>query len=374
MIRRFCVPRVLAALTIVLFQVARFATASDATKPTNGEPAPAAAVAPFDAAQAKAHQETWGKYLGEPVQRKTTLGLVLVLIPPGEFFMGSSPAQGEFAVKWLARIPRIAPGEEERLRNEEQPQHRVNLSRPFWIGQTEVTIGQFRAFVDQTKYVTETERFGGGNSKKTDETDPVKRKAVWHSPGFPITDEHPVSQITWNDMLAFCNWLSEQDRLPVVYEKNAAGEWSRKPGTIGFRLPTEAEWEYACRAGTTTHYSFGDDVAQLDDHAWFNRTAEKNGKIGSRPVATKRANPFGLFDMHGNVWERCEDYFDPKWYRNSPATDPVGPPIGSNRMVRGGGWHYYDLHARCAYRNNYAPTARTASTGFRVVRSLAPAE
>ncbi|MBN8629103.1 MAG: formylglycine-generating enzyme family protein [Planctomycetes bacterium] len=329
---------------------------------------PPRAVAPFDAAAARGHQEAWAKQLATNVDERNSLGMTLVLIPPGEFAMGSSAEQSEYALQWLSRIPRIAPGEANRLRDEETPRHRVVLTRPFRLGRTEVTVGEYRRFVEATGYVTETERFGGGNSSKADETDPVKRKALWHWPGYTTTDTAPVSQLTWNDMIAFCNWLSEQERRTACYRRDEQGAWVCVPGADGYRLPTEAEWEYACRAGTTTHYSFGDDVAALDDHAWFNRTAEVGGTIGARPVATKRPNAFGLYDMHGNVWERCEDYFDPRWYAKSPTEDPQGPASGTNRLVRGGGWHYFDLHCRSAYRNNYSPISRTANTGFRVVR------
>lgn len=331
------------------------------------ESAPPPAVAPFTADQAKAHQATWAEHLATSVERQNSLDMTVVLIPPGEFIMGSSSEQVEFTLHWLTTIPRSAPGEADRIRNEEQPQHRVVLTRAIRIGRTEVTVGQYRRFVTATSYVTETELFGGGNSSKLSETDPTKRTALWHSPGYKVTDQSPVTQITWNDMIAFCNWLSEHEHREHCFRQNDRGVWVRVANANGYRLPTEAEWEFACRAGTTTHYSFGDKVAALDDYAWFNRTAEKGNEIGARPVATKRPNPFGLYDMHGNVWERCQDFHNPTWYGKSPLEDPQGPETGSHRMVRGAGWHYFDLHCRSAYRNNYSPTSRTGNTGFRVV-------
>ena len=331
---------------------------------------PPTAVAPFTGEQAKAHQEAWAKHLGVPVERKNSLGAALALIPPGEFSMGSTPEQIEAALDLLKTVPRAAPGEAERIQNEEHPQHRVVLTRPFRLGRTEVTVGEFRHFVETSKYVTETERFGGGNSSKVAETDPVKRKALWNSPGYKVTDESPVTQLTWNDMIAFCNWLSEHEKRDRCYELNEQKVWARVPNANGYRLPTEAEWEYSCRAGTTMQYSFGDNVAELDDYAWFNRTAEKGKDIGARPVASKRPNPFGLHDMHGNAWERCQDYHAVDWYAKSPHEDPQGPATGVNRIVRGAGWHYFDLHCRSAYRNNYSPISRTGNTGFRVVCGL----
>lgn len=328
---------------------------------------PRSATAPFTSAEAKAHQKQWAAHLATSVEQQNSLGMTMVLIPPGEFLMGSSPEQVETALHWLTMVPRVAPGEAERVRNEEQPQHRVLLTRPIRIGRTEVTVGQYRRFVTATNYVTETERFGGGNSSKPDEADPIKRKALWHSPGYPATERSPVTQITWNDMIVFCNWLSEQEGRERCYRQNEPGVWERVANANGYRLPTEAEWEFACRAGTTTHYSFGDDLAALDDYAWFNRTAEKGKEIGARPAASKLPNAFGLYDMHGNAWERCQDFHDPNWYARSPLEDPQGPATGGRRVVRGAGWHYFDLHCRSAYRNNYSPIARTGNTGFRVV-------
>jgi len=316
--------------------------------------------------QARNHQAAWAKHLGTTVEAKNSLGMAMILLPPGEFQMGSSPEQVAFALEWLKRI-RSAPAENRRLSDEEALQHRVVLTQPFRIGRTEVTVGQFRQFVEATRYVTETERFGGGNSSKAVELDSKKKSANWREPGYKVTDEFPLSQITWNDMIAFTNWLSERERQTVCYRRNEQGGWIRLSGANGYRLPTEAEWEYACRAGTTTHYSFGDDVRELDHFAWYNRTAETREQKGARAVASKRPNPFGLYDMHGNVWERCQDFYRPQAYAQSALEDPEGPATGMNRIARGGGWHYLDLHARSAYRNNYSPIFRTGNAGFRVV-------
>lgn len=349
-------PRAASALVLLLM----FATGCVGATPPPGT------AAPFNSAQAKNHQAAWAKHLGTTVEEKNSLGMAMVLLPPGEFQMGSSPAQVAAALEWLKQI-RAAPGENRRLSDEEALRHRVVLTRPFRVGRTEVTIGQFRQFVAASRYVTETELFGGGNSSKVVELDPKKRSASWREPGYKVTDDFPVTQVTWNDMIAFTNWLNERERRPVGYRRNEQGSWIRIAGASGYRLPTEAEWEYACRAGTTTHYSFGDDVGELDHYAWYNRTAETKGQTGARPVATRRPNPFGLFDMHGNVWERCQDYYDAAAYAHSRLEDPEGPATGVNRIARGGGWHYFDLHARSAYRNNYSPIFRTGNAGFRVV-------
>jgi len=342
--------------------------------PPQAVAAPPPAVAPFDARQARAHQEAWSRHLDEPIVAQNSVGMSLVLIPPGEFLMGGSTELLAATATWADTKRQNPPGTERaRIETDEQPPHRVRLTKPLRIGATETTIGQYRRFVEASGYVTETERFGGGNSSKTAETAPEKKAAVWHRPGYRTTDDSPVTQLTWNDMVAFCNWLSEQEKRKPCYrldEKKAyqlVADSGTTTDTAGYRLPTEAEWECACRAGTTTQYWFGDDRTKLAAHAWFEDNADHTG---AQPVATKPANPFGLYDTSGNVWERCQDWHDAKWYTRSPTDDPQGPPTGTNKVVRGGAWHYFDLHCRSAYRNNYKLTGRTANTGFRVVRGM----
>lgn len=328
--------------------------------------APPPAVAPFDAGQARAYQESWSKHLSQPVVVTNSINIALVLIPPGEFMMGGAPESLVETAAWADTKRQSPPGAERaRIEKDEQPSHRVRLTKPFRLGATEVTIDQFRRFVEATRYVTETERFGGGNSRKTDETAPEKKKAIWRTPGLKITDDSPVTQLTWNDMAAFCNWLSECEKRSSCYRLDDRKAYQLVAGADGYRLPTEAEWEYACRAGTTTQYWFGDDRKQLVNHAWFEDNADH---LGAQPVGKKPANPFGLYDMSGNVWERCQDWHDAAWYARSPIDDPQGPETGGAKVVRGGAWHYFDIHCRSAYRNNYKLTARTANTGFRVAR------
>src|SRR5262249_34956878 len=148
--------------------------------------------------------------------------------------------------------------------------------------------------------------------RKGVENDP---QSNWRRPGHPVVqvDDEPVVQVSWNDATRFCQWLSEKEGRP-------------------YRLPTEAEWEYACRAGTTTPWSSGDSPARLEAFAW----TPNSGSPTTHRVGTKRANPFGLFDMHGNVWEWCLD-FDGH-YSPGPQEDPKGPASGTERVLRGGGW------------------------------------
>ena len=292
----------------------------------------------------------------------------LVLVPPGEFLMGCSPEMLEATLTWADRVRQLAPGtERRRIQDEERPQHRVVITRPFELGRTEVTIGQYRRFVEQTGYVSETEKFGGGNSALTDEKDSRKKTAVWKTPGYQVTDNSPVTQITWNDCVVFCNWLSGEENLPASYTVQVDATYKLVPSGVGYRLPTEAEWEFACRAGATGQYSFGNDAAQLPEYAWFDKNADH---VGAGKVASKLPNAFGLFDMHGNAWERCQDWFAADWYSRSPLADPAGPIEGARRIARGGAWHYFDLHCRCSYRNNSSPIGRTGNIGFRVARTI----
>ncbi len=240
----------------------------------------------------------------------------LTLIPAGEFLMGS-PADDDWSV------------------DNEEPQHRVRITRPFYLGATEVTRGQFRRFVDEAGYQTEAEKDGKGGrgwneAAKKFEQDP---RYTWQNAGFEQTDLHPVVNVSWNDAVAFAEWLSHKEGKT-------------------YRLPTEAEWEYACRAGTTTRYCTGDDpeglaaVGNIADGTlkarypdWKYATiAARDGYIHTAPVGCYNPNAWGLFDMHGNVWEWCTDRFAGDYYKRSPADDPPGPAGTSSRVFRGGSW------------------------------------
>jgi formylglycine-generating enzyme required for sulfatase activity len=179
-----------------------------------------------------------------------------------------------------------------------------------------------------------------------------------------VTDDSPVTEVTWDDAVQFCNWLSDQEKLQSCYRQDANSGWIILASGTGYRLPTEAEWEYACRAGTTTQFSFGDDPTMLDIYGWF----DKNSGGRARAVGTKVANPFGLFDMHGNVYEWCQDFYADDDYSKSLPNDPAGPSSGSNRVYRGGNWKLTTVDCRSASRRNHAPASRFNSDGFRIVR------
>lgn len=311
---------------------------------SSGTGSPPPAVAPFDAAQARAHQEAWAKHLGTTVETTNSVGAKMILIPPGEFLMGSTDEQIDAALK-AADDADPSSADKAKIRGMEQPQHRVAITKPYSMGATEVTVGQFRRFVETANYVTETERLGGGGVTSTGQTGYPSK--TWRTPDYTVSDETPVSQVTWNDAVAFCDWLGQTENLK-------------------YRLPTQAEWEYACRAGTTTRYSFGDDPGQLGQYEWY----QGNYQQKAQPVGLKKANPFGLFDMHGNVREWCGDWHVSTYYSTSPLQDPAGPAKGLSRVHVGGYYSARTIDCRSSVRSSYYPWCRLSNLGFRVVREL----
>jgi len=176
-------------------------------------------------------------------------------------------------------------------------------------------------------------------------------------------DDLPLVNVSWLDAIHFCNRLSEADGLTLCYrfEDDDAVVWDRTAD--GYRLLTEAEWEYACRAGTSSRWSFGDDEARLGEHAWYNKNTD--GK--AHPVAQKRPNPWGLHDMHGLVWEWCWDRYGP--YPNEAQTNPSGPSEGVDRVLRGGSFRNGAVSSRSANRNRIRPGYRLVNIGFRCARA-----
>lgn len=324
---------------------------------------PPLAVAPFDARQARAHQEAWAKHLGIEVETTNRVGQRMILIPPGEFLMGSSDADVEAAIRLMAELKEPIRSEGVNSPRAEQPQHKVVISKPFLMSATEVTVGQYKTFVDATGYVTKTEEFGFGNhsARSAAEVDPKtfehEKGKQWRRPGYPAIDDHPVTQITWDDARAFCEWMSPRENR--IY-----------------RLPSEAEWEYACRAGTTTQYSFGDGAEALRTFGWF----DQNRGDSPRVVGESAANPFGLFDMHGNVAEWCDDFFDygpnwSMWYEQMPLKDPRTPGSfrhGGHAVLRGlhSGDQRLATYSRSADRGRTAAWCRRWSYGFRCMAEL----
>ena len=285
-----------------------------------------------------------GMQAGEPVEEEfvsKTTGMKFVRVPKGTFLMGSPTT--------------------EKNRFEDESQHEVTLSRDFYLGMYEVTRGQFRQFIEDTGYKTEAEAgdgaYGWGESEK--ELFNKRKELTWRNSGFTETDDHPVVNVSWNDAVRFAEWLS------------------RKDGEV-YRLPTEAQWEYSCRGGTTSRYSFGNNADEMVKYgniadgsarrAFPNRStiSPQDGYVCSAPVGRFKPNAFGLYDMHGNASEWCADWMGD--YPIDPVTDPTGPAKGSVRVYRGGGWVSSTGVTRAADRNAYDPSFRINELGFRLAR------
>jgi formylglycine-generating enzyme required for sulfatase activity len=234
------------------------------------------------------------------------IGMKFVFIPVGRFIMGS---ENKKFYHFFTK--------------DESPAHNVNITRAFYMQTTQVTQGQWKNVM-------------GNNPSHFKE----------------CGDDCPVEEVSWIDAQKFIAKINEKEDVD------------------NYRLPTEAEWEYACRAGTTTEYSFGDDPEKLDEYAWHPENSEER----THSVATKKPNAWGLYDMHGNVWEWCQDWYDSKYYRFSPEENPQGPNIGTMRVIRGGGcWWGDPSDCRSANRDSAYPDAGhpvQGTQGFRLARSI----
>ena len=296
-----------------------------------------------------------------------SLGMPLVRIPAGEFMMGSDESiaslQKDFPLMERQRLEELF---------DEAPVHRVRITKDFFLGQTEVTVGQFRQFLKASGYVPEAIADGTGGygynaqhiakGARGEQFDGRNVRYSWTDPGFAQGDDHPVVNVTWNDAKAMAQWLSKTEQ--------------RK-----YRLPTEAEWEYAARAGTRTRYHNGDDPQGLAQVAntfdaraapfWsgfaVHATKGDDGYAFTAPVASFAPNAFGLHDMHGNVWEWTNDLHDENYYAQSPVDDPQGPSKGSVYVRRGGSWHTWPLYVRSSYRNWNSPQTRYTLVGIRLL-------
>lgn len=248
------------------------------------------------------------------------LGMNFVSIPAGSFTMGDNAGVGD-----------------------EKPEHLVQISRPFALQTTPVTVKQWKAFVDATGYTTTAEADGKvmirGQSGWTYWF--PKRGLSWRDPGFDQQEDHPVVCISWDDAQAFLHWLNQEDP------------------ERGYRLPTEAEWEYACRAGTKEP-RYGD----VDKIAWYWT------KPRTYPVGKKAPNSWGLFDMLGNAAQWCQDWYGGKYYQAKPTIDPQGPALGDLRVVRGGGWYLPSSKVRSGYRNRTETYYFLNDVGFRIAMNL----
>jgi sulfatase modifying factor 1 len=288
-----------------------------------------------------------------------SLGMHFALIKPGTFQMGAQP--GEPA-------------------RDDENLHSVRLTKSFYLGVTEVTVGQMRKFVEENSslvngrrvpFRTNAERGGqtfedgkpGGFQLTNSDSDKWVATASWKTPGWQQDDNYPAAFLSWEDANAFVLWLSKKEKKH-------------------YRLPTEAEWEYACRAGVSTAYWWGNEpdktgkVANVADRSFKKRFPSiidtmdmDDGYVFTAPVGQYRANNFGLHDMIGNTWEWVADFYDPHL---KDDVDPKGPGDGSERIARGGGWGTTTDRCRCAARFHDPPDTRYAGTGFRVALDIEP--
>ena len=267
--------------------VAMFAILCAVGSATQGEDRPPEVIKAQ--AEAKQRQNKTAKDLGIKIETTNSMGMKLVLIPAGEFMMGSPPEIGP---------------------SDEKPQHRVEITKAFYIGMYEVTQQQYEAVMGKNP-----SRFEG--------------------------DSKPVEQVSWDDARAFCKKLS------------------RKEGQE-YRLPTEAEWEYACRAGTSTPWHHGRGITQVFDYV------QSPTSMGPHPVGGKKnPNAWGVYDMNGNVWEWCNDWYGE--YKSGAFKDPQGPRSGEYRVLRGGSWRDRAPRFRSANRDKSKPAFGCSFDGFRVV-------
>ena len=306
------------------------------------------------------------------------------LIPNGRFEMGSSkneidllPLEDWFFKKW----------QKERM-YAESPKHIVEISKPFYLGVFEVTLEQFEEFVMATNYTTTAEQEEDGGFGWKDGLWVQHPDYNWRNIGFAQQPDHPVNNISWEDAKEFCRWISTKEGAT-------------------FRLPTEAEWEYACRAGTTTWFCCGDrdeslkrfaniadqSLGSKSDFVTWGRSWD-DGFPFTAPVGRFEPNSLGIFDMHGNAWEWCQDWYGRDYYKDSAEKDPVGPRVATlikqeaerarkldrkprrqYHVFRGGGWDNYPGFVRCADRySSHSPTIRSQWAGFRVVMELEKSE
>lgn len=244
----------------------------------------------------------------------TKSGIEMIVIPGGSFVMGGKGASPD-----------------------ETPVHKVSIS-PFWMDRYEVVQEEFRKY-----QLPDPSHFKGA--------------------------KQPLDQINWTDAALYCNERSRAEGLKPCYDEKT---WECDFAADGYRLPTEAEWEYACRAGSSTQYSFGSSAGTLKDYAWY----AQNSSATTHPVGQKKPNAWGLYDMHGNVAEWCNDRYSQTYYQQSPDKDPRGPAEGKERVLRGGAWNSSVESCRSAYRASDPSIDDTClandAIGFRGVRN-APA-
>jgi len=307
--------------------------------------APSLAVAPFSPEEARQHQEAWAKHLGIPVEYTNSIGMKFRLIPPGEFLMGST-------VEEINALPKSAIKQWREYFDAQTPQHKVILTQPIYMSVTEVTQSEYETVMGENP----------SHFSPSGEGQAVVANLE--------TSSHPVEMVSWNDAAEFCAKLSQREGLKPNYFR-AQDTVTLLDGS-GYRLPSEAEWEFSCRAGTTTQFWIGDQDEDLLRSDWIKANSGDRTHSGGELAA----NPLGLYDMHGNVWEWVQDAWDAtsyKQYAGMSAIDPVvESSVDAKRIGRGGYWSNPAYPCRSANRYAHAASDRSNAIGFRVVVPVDP--
>ena len=265
-----------------------------------------------------------------------SLGMTMIRIPHGSFTMGEASSQAG---------------------SEEKPPHKVTLTKDFYLCDREVTVRQFREFSQQA----------ADHPKCTAAEKEIAEIWGWRGEDKKVSpkEDCPVQQVCWFEALAFCNWVSHCEGLTPCYSFSLT-ERGWKPGlnpqASGYRLPTEAQWEYACRSVSQMQYPFGDDERLLPEYGYY----YSNSKRGTSSAGRQLPNGWGLFDMHGNVWEWCQDGYAEDYYAKSPASDPPGPSEDGPRVSRGGSWDSFAAGCRASVRGRDEPNNWNGFLGLRL--------
>ncbi len=323
---------------------------------------PPLALAPLKSEQVKNIQQRWAKHLGQDLLYTNSIGMKMLLLPPGEFTMGRTENQLDQLLNLIQGNPKLkrSYGGNVTWSMLMMPAHRVRLTKPFYVAATEITVGQFRQFAEASGYKTEAEQgLNGGEPYKGRQPQSTwRRPMAWRQPPFKQGDNEPVMHLCWNDCVAFCKWLSAKEG-------------------VEYRLPTEAEWEYACRAGTTTPWHFGDlgDVAR-EGHKYAIWSEGGQKFDVPQPVAQRLPNAFGLYDMHGNMWEYVADWWHHISYKEAPLNDPTGPELADEkgdqrRIIRGSSFDWDSWGGDSAYRMRITQRSNQhPHMSFRVVMAI----
>lgn len=333
---------------------------------------PLLAKAPLSQDQAAEIRKAWSARIDQPVETTNSVGMRLSLIPPGDFTMGRTEEQFDELLGVMRQDAKMKKNEGGMIAWSMlmMPARQIRITKPFYMGATEVTVGQFRQFVEDSGYKTEAEQglnhgkpYKGGRVMST-----WQKPMAWRRPPLEQKDDEPVLHLCWNDCVEFCKWLSKKEGRE-------------------YRLPTEAEWEYGCRAGTTTPWHFGSyaDVEKVaHEYAWWSDGAQARHEL-PRAVGKGKPNAFGLYDMHGKVWEYVGDWWHRLSYKEMPLNNPTGPAQQSEkndqrRIIRGSSFDWGRWGGDSAYRMRITQrSTQHPHMGFRVAmvipgaRGIAPA-